>query len=231
MLPDKKTILSVKNLKVIINGIVVIKNITFDLNAGEILVIIGPNGAGKSVLLKTILGIIKKEEGDIVIAPGAKIGYLPQRFHIDTYLPITIKEFLNLKPNHGYSLKEICSLVEIPEDWLNKNLSSFSSGQLQKILLAWAIIDNPNLLLFDEPTENTDIVSQKSIYDLLKTLRDKLNISIIMVSHDLNMVYKYADNVLCLNAEMLCFGPPLKELNETIIKRLYKDHSLFKHKH
>lgn len=228
---ENQKILEVKNLKVILDEKVIIENVSFDLEEGEILMVIGPNGAGKSILLKTLAGIIKTYSGTINLKKGVKIGYLPQRFHLDTYLPLTMKEFLDLKTNHKYNLQEIRELVGIPSDWLNKSLSLFSSGQLQKILLAWALLDKPQLLLFDEPTENVDIASQQSIYQLLKNLQEKLNFAMIIVSHDLSVVYKYANNVLCLNSKMICYGPPLKELSKDVLDKLYTNYSVFEHHH
>ncbi len=228
---QEQTLLEVKDLSVTLDGRKIINGISFELKPQEVLAVIGPNGAGKSVLLRTLVGINKRRTGEISFAPGANIGYLPQRFHVDFYLPMTVKEFLNLKPNHKYSLEEVLSLVEIPEAWLDQNLATFSSGQLQKILLAFAIVDQPKILLFDEPTENVDIVSQESVYDLLHHLQDKLGISIIIVSHDLNVVYKYANTVLCLNEKMLCYGEPISALTNETLSQLYGDHAFFHHHH
>ncbi len=228
---DNTKLLEVKNLSIILDGRKIIDGVSFALKPQEVLAIIGPNGAGKSTLLKALVGTIKKVNGEINFAPGTKIGYLPQRFHVDFYLPMTVREFLNLKPDHKYSLVEVLRLVEIPETWLDQNLATFSSGQLQKILLAWAIVDQPNILLFDEPTENVDVVSQESIYDLLHNLQDELKISMIIVSHDLNIVYKYANAVICLNEKMLCYGEPLTALTNEALAHLYGNHAFFHHHH
>ena len=222
--------LKVDNLSVVIDGRKIIDDVSFELKPQEVMAVIGPNGAGKSTLIKTIVGITKKTSGEIKLASGAKIGYLPQRFHVDFYLPMTVKEFLDLKPEHKYSIEEVLNLIEIPKQWLNQNLATFSSGQLQKILLAWAIIDQPNVLLFDEPTENVDIVSQESIYDLLHKLQDDLGISIIIITHDLNVVYKYANTVMCLNGKMTCYGETLATLSKDALSELYGNHAFF-HKH
>jgi zinc transport system ATP-binding protein len=224
-------IIEVKNLSVTLDGRKIVGDVSFTLQSQEVLAIVGPNGAGKSMLLKTLVGINKHYSGEIYFAPGTKIGYLPQRFHVDFYLPITVREFLNLKPEHKYTLEEVLRLVDIPETWLEQNLATFSSGQLQKILLAWAVIDQPHVLLFDEPTENVDVVSQESIYDLLHELQDRLAISIIIVSHDLDVVYKYANTVLCLNERMLCYGEPVATLTNETLSELYGDHAFFHHHH
>ena len=224
-------LLEVRNLSVTIDGIHIFKNISFSLRPEEVLAIIGPNGAGKSVLLKTLLGFFEPTTGTISWAPGTTCGYLPQRFHVDHYLPMTVEEFLALKPNQKYSLKETAQLVGIEEHWLKKNLATFSSGQLQKILLAWSIIDQPKVLLFDEPTENVDIVAQESVYDLLHHLQNTLKISVIIVSHDLNVVYRYANQVLCMNHAMTCYGPPKETLTNETLSELYGDYAFFHHHH
>ncbi len=228
---DSSKILEVNDLTVVLDGKKIIDNVSFALKPQEVLAVIGPNGSGKSTLLKTLVGINKKYSGEIRFAPGTKIGYLPQRFHVDFYLPMTVREFLDLKPEHKYSLEAVLGLVEIPETWLNENLATFSSGQLQKILLAFAIIDQPQVLLFDEPTENVDVVSQESIYDLLHELQDKTGVAMIIISHDLNVVYKYANTVLCLNEKMLCYGEPLTALTNETLSHLYGDHAFFHHHH
>ncbi len=228
---ENQKIIGVKNLSVTLDGRKIIEGISFGLDSRQVLAVVGPNGAGKSMLLKTLVGINKRYSGEISFAPGVKIGYLPQRFHVDFYLPMTVEEFLNLKPDHKYSLKEVLGLVGIPDAWLAQNLATFSSGQLQKILLAWAIVDQPQLLLFDEPTENVDIVSEESIYDLLHELQDRLGISIIIVSHDLDVVYKYADTVLCLNERMVCYGEPITALTNQTLSELYGNHAFFHHHH
>ena len=227
----EQTLLKVENLSVELEGLTIIKGVSFELKKEEVLAIVGPNGAGKSVLLKTLLGFFPPSAGKFEWAPGTACGYLPQRFHIDHYLPMTVGEFLKLKPNPKYSIHKVLELVEIDRHWLGKNLATFSSGQLQKILLAWAIIDQPQVLLFDEPTENVDVVAQKSIYDLLHHLKDTLEISVILISHDLNIVYRYASQVLCLNHAMTCYGEPMKVLNNETLSKLYGDHAFFYHQH
>ncbi len=228
---QQETLLQVKNLSVALDGRTVFENVFFSLKPEEVLAVIGPNGAGKSVLLKTLLGFHEPKTGSISWAPGTSYGYLPQRFHVDHYLPMTVEEFLNLKPNPRYSIEEVLKMVKIDTHWLKRNLATFSSGQLQKILLAWSIIDQPKVLLFDEPTENVDVVAQESVYDLLHHLQDTLKISIILVSHDLNVVYRYANQVLCMNHAMTCYGPPKEILTNETLSELYGDHAFFHHHH
>jgi len=228
---SEKTLIKVENLSVVLDGQRIIKDVSFELKKEEVLAIVGPNGAGKSVLLKTLLGLFPIAGGKIEWGKDVTCGYLPQRFHIDHYLPMTVKEFLKLKPNPKYTMEKVLELVETDKHWLNKNLATFSSGQLQKILLAWAIIDQPQVLLFDEPTENVDVVAQESIYDLLHHLQDTLGIAIILISHDLSVVYHYANQVLCLNHAMVCYGEPREALTTATLSELYGDHAFFHHHH
>ncbi len=226
-----KILLQVKNLSVTLGGQKIIENVSFEVNQEEVIAIIGPNGAGKSVLLKTLLGLIPKTSGEIAWRPDVKIGYLPQRFQVDKYLPMTVKEFLNLQSNPEYKTGEIMKMVGLPGDFGAKNMAHLSAGEMQKVLLAWTLMTKPDILLFDEPTENVDVVSQESIYTLLHHLQDKFNIAVIIVSHDLHVVYRYANQVLCLNKEMVCQGVPHEVLTTAKLGELYGDHAFFHHHH
>lgn len=228
---ENSPLLKVDNISVEIDHQTILDSVSFELRPQEVLAVIGPNGAGKSVLLKTLLGFFTPSKGKIEWAKGIKRGYLPQRFQVDRYLPMTVEEFLNLKPNPKFTIEKITSLVKMEQLLLKKNLAVISSGQLQKVLLAWSIIDQPQVLLFDEPTENVDIVSQESVYDLLHHLQKELKIATIIVSHDLNVVYRYADQVFCLNRQGLCYGRPLVILTTEKLSEVYGNHGFFEHHH
>lgn len=225
------SILKVDNLSLLIDDKKILEDISFEIKPEEVLAVIGPNGSGKSMLLKTLVGIHTPTSGTITWSSETKVGYLPQRFQVDHYLPMTVEEFLSLKKNAQYSLSEVFELTKIQKEWRTKNLAHLSSGQLQKVLLAWAVLDKPTILLFDEPMENVDIGGQASIYKLLHELQTTLHVALIIVSHDLNLVYRYADEVLCLNQKMLCYGEPHHALTEQKIKELFDTHSLFHHTH
>ncbi len=229
---DEKPILKIKNLDVILDNQEILSNISFEVYPKEAVSIVGPNGAGKSMLLKTIIGIVKPTGGEIKIAPGAKIGYLPQRFGVDKYLPMKVGEFLNLKPNiTDARIKEAVKELNLEPDFLNKPLATLSGGETQKALIVWVIADKPDLVLFDEPAENVDVVGQQSIYQLLHNLQRNLGLAVVLVSHDLNVVYKYAHKVVCLNKKMLCEGTPIEALTPEMLNRLYGEHAFFEHHH
>ena len=224
-------LLSVKNLSVSFRDNHVLKHVSFDVKKEEVLAIVGPNGAGKSVLLKTLLGVIKPSGGSVEWFPGVRIGYLPQRFHVDMYLPMTVEEFLNLKPRKTLTNEAVLRLLKLEKAWLKKRLAHLSSGQLQRVLLAWALLDDPQILLFDEPTENVDIGGQESIYTLLHHLQDTTGISLILVSHDIQIVYKHANSVLCLNEKQICYGEPKDALTHETITELFGEHTIYHHNH
>ncbi len=226
-----KPILKVKNLSVVFeNKYTILDNISFSLAPEEVLGIIGPNGSGKTILLKTLLGIIEPSKGTIQWDKKTRIGYLPQRFPVDHYLPMIVEEFLELKPNHQYNFDEIAKMLNVEKDeWLKKDLAHLSGGEIQKVLLAWALIDKPNVLLFDEPTENVDVVGQESIYNLLHFLQDTLHLSIIIITHDLTNIYRYTNNVLCLSHKMVCYGEPFAILTEKTLRELYGSQLILHH--
>jgi zinc transport system ATP-binding protein len=186
---------------------------------GEVLTILGPNGAGKTVLLKTLLGILPYK-GKIEWTPGIKIGYVPQRLPFIKDIPMSVGEFFKLKVSSEKEVKEILNSIGLKKDILEKKIGDLSSGQFQRILVGWALVGNPQVLLFDEPTTGIDISGQESIYELLEKLRKERNLTILLVTHDLSIVYKLATNCLCLNKKMLCYSSP-KELTSERLSQLY----------
>lgn len=228
-------ILEVKNLSVSFDSLKVIEGLNFDVEDGDSLAIIGPNGSGKTVLLRTILGI-NSYKGEIKWKEGLKLGYVPQRLEIDRSLPLTLKEFLDAKINILKSdpkeLDELLDLVKISKEMLNKSLGKLSSGQFQRALIIFAMIGNPNVLLFDEPTASVDSPSEEQIYETLHKLQHIKKLTIILISHDLSLVYHYANKVLCLNKQQICFGAPEEMLTTENLHKLYgAPRKYYKHIH
>lgn len=228
-------ILEVKNLKVILNDQVILNNINFELKEGEILAIIGPNGAGKTVLIKSILSLIPyqgeiKYKGEHIKNKLNEIGYIPQKFDFDKNLPITVKEFLEIS-NRGYIDKEIIKEVGI-SSILEKKLGEISGGQIQRVLIARSLFKKPKLILMDEPTSGIDIEGEKKIYELIIHLNKTHQITIIFVTHEINIVYSFAKKVLCLNVNLICYGEVRRELTESVLKKLYGENYILQiHKH
>ena len=215
----KGIVLKVENLNVELGGERILENLSFEVKEGEVLTILGPNGAGKTVLLKTLLGLLPYK-GKIEWTPGIKIGYVPQRLPFIKDIPMSVWEFFKLKEASEKETKEIFNSIGLKEDILEKKIGDLSSGQFQRILIGWALILNPQILLFDEPTTGIDISGQESIYNLLEKLRKEKNLTILLVTHDLSIVYKLATNCLCSNKKMLCYSTP-KELTSERLSQLY----------
>ena len=220
--------LEVKNLRVRFGENEVIKGISFGLEEGSITALIGPNGAGKSVLLKTIIGLYPYE-GEIKIFGEDHIkmlnlvGYLPQHYFPEPILPLTVEEFIeksSLKEDRA-KIAEILKEIDIYEI-KNKLIKNLSGGQLQRVLFARALINQPKLLLLDEPVSETDIVGQKEFYQLIKTLNQKQKVTILIVSHEITVVHTFAQRVLCLNRSLVCDGPITELFQEETLKKLYQ---------
>lgn len=236
-----QNLLTVSNLNVRINGRLVLENINFEVKRDETLAFIGPNGAGKTVLFRALLGLIPYE-GKVVWQRGIRIGYVPQRLYVEPDLPLTTREFFELKGAGDDQVGEALAAVGFEEDKphrahveghvLKRKLGVLSGGELQRVLVAWAILGHPDVLLFDEPTAGVDASAEESIYGLLHHLQEKKKMTTLLISHDIQVVYRYATKVVCVNKEQVCYGPPLTELNKETLKKLYGANvGFYRHEH
>lgn len=238
---DQETILTVEDLGVKFDETEILKGLNFSVRKGDVLAIVGPNGAGKSVLLRALLGLIP-HSGHIKWSDDLKISYIPQKFSIDKEFPLSTAEFLSFKNKNRQEILNVLKAVGISNEHhderhvedhiLKQRLGWLSGGQLQRVLIAWAILDNPEVILFDEPTAGIDVGGEETIYNLLKKLKNERGLTMIIVSHDLNIVYKYANNVVCINKEMACYGAPNEVLDPSSLANLYGgDVGFYKHAH
>ncbi|PIR41787.1 MAG: ABC transporter ATP-binding protein [Candidatus Yanofskybacteria bacterium CG10_big_fil_rev_8_21_14_0_10_37_15] len=238
---DTQIVLKVENLGVKFEENEVLKDLVFSVRRGDVLAIIGPNGSGKSVMFRALLNIIPYS-GKINWLKGLKISYVPQKLNIDKELPLSVLEFFKIKSKNKEKIINVLNSVGIVNDnyeqghlsrhLLNQRLGWLSGGQLQRILIAWAVIDDPDVLLFDEPTAGIDIGGEETIYNLLRKFNKEKNMTILLISHDLNVVYKYANNVICLNKKMICFGVPEEVLDPSALTNLYGGEAgFYKHGH
>jgi len=216
----KDTILEVKNLTVELDREKIICNLSFKVKEGDTITILGPNGAGKTVLLKTLLGIFPYR-GEIKWKEGIKVGYVPQRLPFIKTLPMSVKEFFKLKEEREKEIKKILNSIGFSDDFLNKKIANLSSGQFQRILVGFALLKNPEVLLFDEPMSGIDISGQESIYKLLERLKKEKNLTILLVTHDLSVVFKFSNYVICLNKCPICQGSPKEILTLENLQKLY----------
>lgn len=206
-----------------------VEHISFSVEEGTIAALIGPNGSGKSTIIKSILGLLDYQ-GKIEIygKPAQKalgtIGYVPQRFSFDPTFPLTVEEFVLMtlisEKNKNDLLSEALSYVDAL-DLRNRKLSTLSGGQLQRVLLARALVKKPSLLLLDEPEAGIDVGGEQTFYDLMEKLVKDEKITALVASHELDVVYAYAQKVVCVNRTMLCYGVPQKVLNQETFEKLY----------
>ena len=227
-------VLTTSDLTVSFDGETVVKNISLDLGAGESLAVIGPNGGGKTVFLRALLGMVPYS-GTIVWARGTRIGYVPQKIDADRHLPINFKNLLTAKAKvlglKRSAIGAIVKTVGVTEKMLVTSVGHLSGGEFQRSLIAFALLGDPNVLIFDEPTASIDTVGQQQMYDLIHRLQDERGITVILVSHDLSFVYRYATKVFCVNRSSICFGSPTDALTPEALEKLYGPHEYFHYFH
>lgn len=180
-------------------------DVSFEIHPRQIVTLLGPNGAGKSTLARVVLGLQLPSSGNVLRKPGLRVGYVPQRFHVEATLPLSVRDFLRLKR----SASAVPMMHQLGVDKLmDAPLAQLSGGETQKVLLARAIAHQPDLLVLDEPAQGVDINGQSELYRLIRDLRDRFGCAILMVSHDLHLVMSATDQVLCLNGHICCAGHP-----------------------
>ncbi len=217
-----ESILKVENLNVELGKEKVLENLSFNLKSKEVLVVLGPNGAGKSVLLRTLLNL-HPFKGKIQWKKDIHVGYVPENFDVSPNLPLSVKDFFKFKDKKLLRAAEALGWIGIKDTtkFLNKRLGTLSTGQLKRVTIAWVLIDEPDVLLLDEPMVGIDIHGRETIYDSLIKLWQQKNQSIILVSHEIGEVVKKADRVLALNKEKLFFGSPEKVINPKNLAKIY----------
>ncbi len=236
--PTDETVVEVKDLAVRIESQEIIEKISFTLKRNSISMMIGPNGSGKTTLIRAVMGLIPLEDGSVRLfgkKPAQfreRIGYVPQRFYVDDDFPITVEEFLSLtaevKGGRGMAraLKEVG--MERTEQ---KQLSQLSGGQLQRVLIARALLGKPLLLVLDEPVSSIDVVGSKSIYEHLDFIRRRYDVTIIIISHEMDLVSRYADQVLCINKHLMCSGAPKEVFESKEMQKIYGSELTHYHHH
>ncbi|WP_405169607.1 metal ABC transporter ATP-binding protein [Paenibacillus sp. FSL H3-0286] len=214
--------MEIRNLNVDYFGNSALENVNIDIPFGYTIGIIGPNGAGKSTFIKSLLEVIKKRTGSVMVEGKdiseykRKIAYVPQKNDIDLSFPITVRDtvltgtYPNLRifqrpgKTERQRVKECMAMVDI-SDLANKQISNLSGGQLQRVFIARALAQQANVFFLDEPFVGIDLVSEKIIVKLLKQLREEGK-TILIVHHDLHEVEEYFDKVIILNKKLIAFG-------------------------
>ena len=233
---NESTLLTVENLSVTLDAVQVLRNVSFTVSQGEALAVIGPNGAGKTVLFRALLGLLT-HEGSIRWRPDTRIDYVPQRFSVERWAPITAMEFCLLKspgfwrPPAAFirQVHDEIAVMGLDPSILKKNLGELSGGQTQRLLIAWALLQQPGVLLLDEPTAGVDAGFEETIYSLIRRVQTERGTTVLLISHDLSVVYRYAKDVLCLNRSVVCQGAPAEVLTPEGLATLYGDPGYYRH--
>ena len=231
---DNSILLEVKNLNVELEGEKIIENLSFQVKKGEFYIILGPNGAGKTTLFKALLKLIPSRGEIKWKTDNLKIGYLPERLSRDKFkeLPMSVRDFYKFKEPSVKKILEMLEFVGLNKNVLDKDAGNLSSGQYQRMLIGWALLKNPQILFFDEPTTGIDIGGEETIYSLLKKFWQEKGLTVFLITHDLNVVYGYSTNVLCLYKKGVCSGPPREVLTPELLEKLYGNKiKFYKHTH
>lgn len=229
-------LIEVQNLCVGYGNKEVLRNVNLSLSKNEIVTIVGPNGSGKTTLFKSIIGSTPISSGKVLIRPNLKIGYVPQVLNIDRSLPLTVERFLSLE-NRRHK-REALSAQQVLDsnDLLFKQISTLSAGQLQRVLLARALVNKPDVLLLDEATRGLDQPGSAAFYRKIEEIRNTTGCAILMISHDLHVVMSASNRVICLNGHICCQGEPQSVASSPEYKAMFGSNvdgtlALYQHNH
>ena len=201
-------LLAARGINLARDGRVILDGIDIDIGAGEIVTLIGPNGAGKTTLVRVLLGLMKPDQGEIRRKDGLRIGYAPQRFDLAPSIPMTVERFLGAGAKSKAD-EAGAALAEVGASRVRQSqLTRLSGGELQRVVLARALLRNPNLLVLDEPVRGVDYAGEAELYTLIGRLRNERGLGVLLVSHDLHVVMAQSDRVICVNRHVCCSGVP-----------------------
>lgn len=233
----------IRDLRVSFGGTPVLRGVNMRVPQGQIVALIGPNGSGKTTLLRCLLGLQKYSEGEIKIFGERdvrkalpRIGYVPQKLALERSFILSVREFLALRLRETRnwffkSHRQLDALIKPAlvhigvENLLDRPIAQLSGGQLQRVLIAFALLSKPDLLLLDEPTAGVDTPGEETFYDLIASVQRQQKLTVILVSHDLSMVYSHASRVYALNGVICCEGAPEQVMNAESLKQAYGIHA------
>jgi ABC-type Mn2+/Zn2+ transport system ATPase subunit len=240
----------VRNLHVWFDGVPVLRGVNLTVPHGKLVALIGPNGSGKTTLLRCILGLQKPAAGEVKLFGSTdlqkglkRVGYVPQRLALDRSFILSVREFLALRLHRTrnwfwQSHRKTDALLADTlagigaEGLLNRPLAQLSGGQLQRVLIAFSLLTKPELLLLDEPTAGVDRPGEESFYELIANIQKRHHLTVVLVSHDLSMVYRHAAHVYALNGVICCEGTPEEVMNAESLKQAYGIHvAPYEHHH
>jgi zinc transport system ATP-binding protein len=227
---SNKDAIQIEGLNVELGGQSVLSDIHMHITEGEIAFIIGPNGGGKTTLVKTIMGLIQGRSGSIKIfgktntasQVARTIAYVPQYAVVDRTFPITVYEMLEVTYKKLSPSQITKALVEMEmRDYANQKIGNLSGGEFQRVLIARALLNRPKILILDEPTNNLDAKTQERLFRLVKKLNKKLNLTTIVITHDINIISSVAQRVICINRRLECSGVPHEIMTPEVLRKVY----------
>ena len=218
---DGDMLLAARRIGFVRHATTILKDVDIDIHAREIVTLIGPNGAGKTTLVRLLLGLEAPDGGKVQRADGLKIGYVPQRFDVDRAVPLTVDRFLALGQMTERD-DRTAMLAEVGGAGLgDRQFAELSGGQLQRVLIARALLRTPGLLVLDEPVRGVDYAGEAELYGLIGRIRAERGIGVLLVSHDLHVVMAQSDRVICLNRHVCCHGVPQSVAQHPEYARLF----------
>jgi zinc transport system ATP-binding protein len=230
-----RPLLALRGVSVDLGDARVLDRVDLAVAAGEIVTLIGPNGAGKTTLLRVALGLLKPQSGEVRLEPRLRIGYMPQRLAVDPALPLSVGRFLAMAAPDAAARVEAALARVGAARTLATPIQSISGGEMQRVLLARALLRDPGLLVLDEPSQGVDLAGQEELFALITGIRDECGCGVLMVSHDLHLVMGSTDRVVCLNRTICCTGAPLAVSSDPAYLRLFPaslpGFALYAHRH
>lgn len=202
------TLVKIEGLSVRFGATSVLSHVDLSIEPGEIVTIVGPNGSGKSTLLRAVIGVVPPSKGTVILRPELRIGYVPQKLHVDKTLPLTVRRFLDLPRAVGRKKQTDALDAAGVAQLADRQLSELSGGQTQRVMLARALLNDPELLILDEATQGLDQQGSAAFYRQIEDVRTRLGCAVLMVSHELHVVMAASDRVICLNGHVCCHGSP-----------------------
>ena len=197
-----------RDLVVRYGGRTVLDRVSIDVHRGEVVSLIGPNGAGKTTAVRALLGLIKPDSGTVHHEPGVVVGYVPQRIEPESLLPLSVRRFLAMAgrrvPGEAAAVLDEVGIAPV----IDRQLSDLSGGEFRRVLLARALLRDPDLLVLDEPVQQVDFSGQVAMHQLIGRLRDRRGCGVLVISHDLHVVLGATDRVICINGHVCCAGEP-----------------------
>jgi zinc transport system ATP-binding protein len=233
---DAMALISARGLGIARNGRDLLIDVDLDIREREIVTLIGPNGAGKTTLVRLLLGLERPDRGEVRRRKDLRIGYVPQRFDSDAVIPMTVERFLMLgSAESAAHVGEILAHVDATSV-RHQQLGELSGGELQRVVLARALLRRPNLLVLDEPVQGVDYGGEADLYNLIARLRDESGFGVLLVSHDLHFVMGRSDRVICLNHHVCCSGVPETVAQHPAYVRLFgaeaaRAFAVYRHQH